>query len=205
MYLQGRKRWYNNFSMGVLVKKSELRKLMLKRLLSLTEEEVERRSENVLQKLQILSIYREAKVILAYYPLKGEVNILGLMRKAMKEKLICFPVIDLQRREIVPYRVKNLDEDFSPGPYNVQQPRVDKREFIDPGKIDLVITPGIAFDRQKNRLGRGGGYYDRFLKRLSLHTKSVGVAFDFQLVESLPYNLSQDMKVDFLVTEREVI
>lgn len=73
-----------------------------------------------------------------------------------------------------------------------------------PGAIDVVIAPGVAFDRAGNRLGYGGGYYDRFLRRLIAGPPTIAVAFDLQVVEAVPAGHG-DLRVDAIVTEREVI
>jgi len=76
----------------------------------------------------------------------------------------------------------------------ISEPDLDK---IFEGKIDLVIVPGIAFDWQKNRLGRGKGYYDRFFETNQL--LKIGVCFDFQLIETVP-NSEHDICMDIIIT-----
>jgi len=69
-----------------------------------------------------------------------------------------------------------------------------------PNEIDFVVVPGLAFDLKGNRLGRGKGYYDRFLKRLRNDASTCGVAFDCQLLDEVPHGPS-DFRLDALVTE----
>jgi 5-formyltetrahydrofolate cyclo-ligase len=142
---------------------------------------------------------------MGFYPLKGEVDLLEMMRKE-SGKRYCFPVIDLANKRLLAYEVKNFDEDFCKGPYGVMQPDARKSTAIDPEEIDMILVPGLAFDRSRNRLGRGGGYYDRFLKNL-LPAKftSVGVAFDFQILETLPIDPAYDEKVNCVVNEHILI
>jgi 5-formyltetrahydrofolate cyclo-ligase len=186
-------------------KKQELRKKLLSRLLSLTRNEIKRRSNNVEENLSNLSIYKYAKKVMAYYPLKGEVDILKMIRKDLKEKQFCFPVMDLKTKSIRAFRVSNLDEDFIPGPYGVMEPDVGKTEEADIKEIDMVIVPGLGFDDQKNRLGRGAGFYDRFLQNLAPSIKKVGIAFECQLLHDLPIHLPTDQKVDIVVSEKVII
>ena len=186
--------------------KKELRKTLLEKLLSLTKEELKRRSENVEKLLSGLPIYKEAKVVMAYYPLRGEVDVLGMMRKAhVQGKRFCFPVMDLEKKSLRVFEVKNFDEDFSLGPFKVTQPDTGKTREVDIKEIDMVIVPGLAFDYQKNRLGRGEGFYDRFLKRIKPPTKIVGIAFDFQILSHLPTHHPFDEKVDIVVSENFLI
>jgi len=183
-----------------LTKEKEIsRKKLLERLLSLSLEEVERRSKNVENRIQKLTQYINAKCIMVYYPLKGEVNLLGIMRKALSEKRICFPVV--RGDDMFPYQVKNLDTDFVSGPFGTRQPDLQKTVPVPVQDLDLVFVPGIGFDRQRNRLGRGAGFYDRFLKTVSSKTKKLGVAFDFQVLTDLPHISAQDEKVDILITD----
>jgi len=72
------------------------------------------------------------------------------------------------------------------GTYGIAQPHFDPQNIVELKDIDAVVVPGLAFDRSNNRLGRGAGYYDRFLSALPKTTTTVGLAFDFQLTESLP-------------------
>lgn len=185
--------------MLVMKEKETTRKKLLERLLSLTSEEVERRSRHVEETIQKLPQYINAQCIMGYYPLKGEVNLLGILRKALQAKRVCFPLI--KGNELFPYQVHDLDNDFIPGPLGVRQPDPEKAAAIDPRDLDLVVVPGIGFDRQHNRLGRGAGFYDRFLKTLDKKTVTLGVSFDFQVLDDLPHLSSHDQKVDFLVTD----
>lgn len=185
--------------------KKELRQKLLKRLLSLTQEEIKRRSENVQNKLSTLHIYRESKLVMVYYPLKGEVDVLGIVRKGMGEKRFCFPVMDLKAKKLRVFEVKNLYEDFIKGPFGVMEPDIKKAKEVDIGKINMIVIPGLAFDYQKNRLGRGAGFYDRFLKEIIPGTKKVGIAFKFQILEKLPIHLPLDQKVDIVVSEHRIV
>lgn len=185
--------------MLIVNEKEIIRKQLLGRLLSLSLSEVERRSQNVEEKLQQLSHYIKAKCIMVYYPLKGEVNLLGILRKALDEKRVCFPRVE--GNNLFPYQVKDLDNDFIFGTFGVKQPDPHKTLSVKSEELDLVIVPGIAFDRTLNRLGRGAGFYDRFLATLTSKTVTVGVAFSFQVLEALPHQSSQDQKIDILITD----
>jgi 5-formyltetrahydrofolate cyclo-ligase len=83
----------------------------------------------------------------------------------------------------------------------VRSPRNGR--LILPDSIDLIVLPALAFDPQGHRLGRGGGYYDRFLARLKPGTVAVGLAFDVQVIDSVPVD-GRDAAVDVLVTDRRV-
>ncbi len=183
--------------------KQTTRNQLLEQLLSLTQREVERRSKHVQQHIQRLSDYIKAQCIMAYYPLKGEVDLLGMLRKDVTRKIICFPLIE--GNNLIPYRVKDIDSDFVPGPFGVRQPDPKRCDEVVLSDLDMVLVPGIAFDCHHSRLGRGGGYYDRFLKRLEKKTRTVGVAFDIQLLDTLPHLSSHDVGVDMVCAETNVL
>ena len=185
--------------------KNEIRKKLLQLLLCLTKEEIKRRSQNVENRLEDLPEYKKAKNVMVYYPLKGEVNILEMIRKAMRYKRFFFPVMELKSKNLRIFEVSNLDKDFILGPYGVREPDTKKTREAVMSEIDMVIVPGLGFDRQKNRLGRGAGFYDRFLKKITSPVTKVGIAFDLQILENLPVDLSFDQKIDILVSENFII
>ena len=185
--------------------KQGIRQKLLERLLSLAKNEIKRRSKNVEDRLSELPIYKQAKVIMVYYPLRGEADILRKIRKDLGSKRFCFPVMDLKAKNLRIFEITNLDEDFCVGAWGVMQPDTEKTKEVDIKEIDVVIVPGLAFDRQRNRLGRGAGFYDRFLQDITPPTKKVGIAFEFQILENLPTNLSWDQKVDTIISEDFVI
>ncbi len=185
--------------------KQQLRQKLSEQLLSLTQEEIKRRSRNVEDRLSSLSIYSKAENVMVYYPLKGEVDILEMIRKDINSKQFFFPVMDTKAKELEVYQVKDLGNDFVDGPFGVREPDSKKTKKADPERIDVVIVPGLGFDRKRNRLGRGAGFYDRFLQKLAPSVQRIGIAFDFQILDNLPTHLSLDQKVDVVVTETEVI
>ena len=81
------------------------------------------------------------------------------------------------------------------GKFNIPEPTTDPYT----GKIDLILLPGVAFDLKGNRLGRGGGYYDRYLSQIDKDTILVGVGYDFQMIEEVPSG-KHDKKMDYVVT-----
>ena len=185
-------------------RKETLRRQLLKRLLSLTQAEIKRRSKNIEQSISNWFLYKKSKVIMVYYPLKGEVSLLGIVRKVLGKKEVCFPVVDLKNNKIIPYKIKDLENDFVIGPYGIKEPDTDRAKECLPDDIDIVFVPGLAFDISRNRLGRGKGFYDRFIRALGIRTKTVGVAFDFQIIKDLPVSIPQDQRLNFIVTEHEV-
>lgn len=185
--------------------KKQLRKQMLTKLASLAKNELRRRSKNVETRLSSLSLYKDSETILFYHPIEGEVDIKEIIRKAFLNKKVCLPVTDFVNKKLRIFEIKDLDIGLVKGTFGIKEPKKENAKELDINQIDTVIIPGLAFDRMKNRLGRGGGFYDRFLKKLPNSVKKVGVAFDFQILESLPTNLFTDQRVDMIVTESYTI
>ncbi|MFA7676857.1 MAG: 5-formyltetrahydrofolate cyclo-ligase [Candidatus Omnitrophota bacterium] len=185
--------------------KEALRHRLLTRLLALTESELKRRSKNVENRLAEIPVYKNAKKIMAYYPLRGEVDVLEMIRKDQESKVFCFPVMDVKAKNLRIFEVKNFEKDFVTGPLGVKEPDTTKTREVDIGEIDMIIVPGLGFDLDKNRLGRGAGFYDRFLEKIPLSVAKVGIAFEFQVLDNLPINLPSDQKVDILVSENTII
>lgn len=119
-----------------------------------------------------------------YVAFGGEVETKEMIKEAQNSgKIIAVPVCRKHRMSLRPCL---LDEHarLKKGPYGISEPAVE--ECLRLADLDLVIVPGVAFDKKGNRLGRGKGYYDRFLARLPQRTASLGLAFDFQILPSLP-------------------
>ena len=113
--------------------------------------------------------------------------------------------MDLKAKDLRIFEINDLDKDFISGPFGVMEPNTQYAKEVSIEEIDAVIVPGLGFDREKNRLGRGAGFYDRFLKRITPSVKRIGIAFEFQISESLPINFSLDQKLDAVVSESFVV
>lgn len=88
-------------------------------------------------------------------------------------------------------------ESLKPGPFGILEPKADGIE-VPKNEIDLIIVPGVAFDKDKNRMGRGRGFYDRLLS--TLNAPKVGICFGFQLIPQVPVE-PFDKKMDYVITE----
>jgi 5-formyltetrahydrofolate cyclo-ligase len=109
----------------------------------------------------------------------------------------------MKKKIINPFIIKSLENDLVPGVFGILEPDLEKIDPVIADKIDIVIVPGAAFSENGCRIGYGGGFYDRFLQNRSI--TSYALAFDFQLVDEVPFDPEFDMKVDYIVTERRVI
>ena len=158
--------------------KNKVRELLVqKRRIMLAADRAEW-SEQILQQLEKMQCFREAKTILIYYPVQNEVDVLPLVKRYKKEKTILFPVSHRHGMTVHPYAGNEM---MHRGKFGIPEPTTPAYE----GDIDLVIVPAVAFDEKGRRLGRGGGYYDRFIKKQT-HATLIGVGYDFQLIEEVP-------------------
>jgi len=155
-------------------------------------------------KKRLLSLpeVRKAKIVLCYVSIKGEVKTDDMIPECLEHgKRILVPFLDDKKEAIMISEIKDLDE-LSPGAFGIPQPKNPKEFSLE--KIDLIVVPGIAFDRRGNRVGYGSGFYDRFLKKLKKGIPTVALAYDFQIVKEIPTN-GMDVRVHKIVTEKEII
>jgi len=131
------------------------------------------------------------KKIMLYYPLKNEINVKPLFYY-FKNKVILFPKVE--GFYIFPYKIKSLKH-LKKGKFRIFEPSKNFAKMLRP---DVVIVPGIVFDKEGYRLGFGKGYYDRFLKSFMF---KIGVTLDKFLVNKLPREYF-DKKVDLIITPR---
>jgi len=196
---QGHKR--TNIKMGFSAKdleltKKRIRSKILAKLNSQKEEERKRKSELIKKKLFRTTVFQKAKRVMFYISFDGEVNTQDMIKEAQDlGKIVAVPVC-VNDRVIKPCILRNKAR-LIKGPYGVCEPAIKK--LINLEDLDLVIVPGVAFDKKGNRLGRGKGCYDYFLKKLtSRRVPSIGLAFDFQILPSIPAS-SEDVSLDRVI------
>lgn len=130
-------------------------------------------------------IYRRARVVMVYMALPGEPSLDACIRWAWDDgKTIALPRVS--GRDLKAHRIDNVERDVIRGSWNVPEPR-ESCPLVLHEKLDLVLVPGLAFDRFGWRLGRGHGFYDRFLGSLPDTVYSIGICFKSQLVDAVPY------------------
>ena len=179
--------------------KSDIRKKVVNYLKNQKEEARFRKSLVILDKLIRLPEFKKAQTILFYASIDGEVDTFEIMKRAQTMgKAVALPMILKNEKVLYPKLIKDLENDLEMGPYHIPQP-VEKTQSLPLTELDLVLVPGLAFDKTNQRLGRGAGYYDRFLKLLPVKTPKIGLAFDFQIFDSLPFE-ENDFPVTSVIT-----
>jgi 5-formyltetrahydrofolate cyclo-ligase len=177
-------------------KKRKIREALSKKLKDHKEDDRLKKSFQIAKRLFLLKEFLKAKTVLFYLSFDGEVDTVRMIKDAIHQgKKVAVPVIRKETREIIPSLLSDFDAELAAGPYGVRHP---KEEYIRPiplDSIDLVIVPGLAFDEAGNRLGRGMGYYDRFLSQLPNDIPTIGLAFDFQVITDFPPLEPHDLSV----------
>lgn len=179
--------------------KNKLRKEIHEKRNQLTEFEVEKASKVIIKNLLNKSEFWSAKVILSYMPYGKEVDVTFINQWILdQEKVLCVPrVKNATIMEAV--AVSSLVDEMTKSSFGIYEPSVHKEAF-DINKIDLILVPGVAFDISGNRMGHGRGYYDRFLAQCPEHTAFWGIAYSFQVLESIPFD-QYDIKVHKIITD----
>jgi len=183
--------------------KSEIRKNIRRIRDSLSEGFVKDSSNLIADNFFSMDAVRDANIILAYYSYNNEVNTHGIIENLISmNKKIALPICKKDQADIAVSFISSKAE-LKPGIFGIQEPVSEMSSSVRPETIDVVIVPGIAFDRKGNRIGYGKGYYDRFLCSLSPSQLKIGLCFDFQLFDELPFD-SHDVPVDCVITESHI-
>lgn len=175
--------------------KTEVRKRMREMKRAVPFEEKLRRSELIMERVAAMPCFQKAKVVLLYWSMADEVQTHAFVERWWREKTVLLPCVDGDNLRLRPYtgpECMTAGEQFGIG-----EPTGE--EWTDLDRIDMIVVPGVAFDREGNRMGRGRGFYDRLLKTAT-HAFKVGVAFDFQVIEAVPTE-PHDVKMDTVVSE----
>lgn len=186
--------------------REELRKRFKEIRRGLKEEEVKLRSERVLSNLYTLDEFQSATCVAIYLPKKGsgEVDTSPLLALIGKKKILV-PVTIAGSNELKFSEVLH-EEELVLSELGIPEPKPSCYRFVSPSEIQLVLVPGICFDKHGRRLGFGRGCYDRFLRearKVNEGMVAIGLAYDFQVVEEIPPS-EVDEKVDMLATETKI-
>lgn len=178
--------------------KVEIRRLAIEKRNALNETDRKTKSFEIGKILESLELFQNAKTVLFYYSHNSEVGTLGLMKKWIEEKQLLLPRLTSDD-SFLALPVSSLDE-LDLNRYGIPEPAVKGDEIPKP---DIIIIPGVAFDRKGNRIGMGSGYYDRFLADKQ-DIPRIALAYSTQILDSVPQD-PYDEPVDMIVTENEVI
>ena len=180
--------------------KELLRKEMLSKRKSLSVAEVQESGARVSKYLSNLNLFQQSSSVLFYSPIDNEVNVITLAKKAMEDthKRVIFPRVTANGLEL--HNITSF-EDLILGKYGIMEPKKNIPPW-NTNNLDLILVPGIAFDRNGFKLGYGFGYYDKLLHNLDI--PCIGLAYDWQIVNNIHHE-KHDIPVHHIITNNEII
>ncbi|MCL6612701.1 MAG: 5-formyltetrahydrofolate cyclo-ligase [Peptococcaceae bacterium] len=185
--------------------RSEIRQGVLKARMALSPDLVKEKSRIIVDRILSSPFYLKAQSLMVYVDFRNEVQTGSLIARALEEgKKVCVPITDVKGKKLTPSRLLAYPDELAPGAWGILEPGPGFVRPVDPGDMDLVVVPGVAFDPGGNRLGYGGGFYDRFLPRTRPGTVFVAPAFEVQVVEDV-FPGPHDVPVHIVVTETRII
>jgi 5-formyltetrahydrofolate cyclo-ligase len=147
--------------------------------------------------------YKKANTIFAFVSFKSETDTHKIIKYAIHDgKTICVPRIKSKQKGIEIFKIDNFDQ-LEKGYFGILEP-IESCLAVESKDIDLILMPGVAFDRQGGRLGYGAGFYDRFLSKINRSVDKIAVAYHFQVLDNIPMD-EHDVRIDGIVTEEETI
>lgn len=159
--------------------------------------------KSIFNRLISCDFYDDANTIFTYVSFKSEVDTIKIIDHSLSlGKIICVPKINKHTNSMEVYRIK-VFEDLGRGYFGILEPNGSCSE-VPADDIDLILLPGLAFDRSGSRIGYGRGFYDKYLTKCKAQVPKIALSYDFQVVSKLPSN-EFDIKVDAIITNKETI
>lgn len=158
-------------------------------------------SGRITERLLTLPAIVTARCVLAYLSFGSEFQSAALLDAlAARGARLVLPKVDRQARRLRLFHVADIAADTAAGVWGIREPREDRCEEASLDHVEAVVVPGVAFTRRGERLGYGGGFYDRLLGGWSTRPPCIAPAFAMQVVDTLPVD-AHDVAVDLVVTE----
>ena len=182
------------------LEKDKIRKEILEKRNTLSTEEVEKKSDLIIENLG--KFIKNAENIMIFMDMKNEVKITKLMEDYPEKNFFIPKITDSKNREMKINRYNKNELVLHKFGYYESS----SSDFYNENILDIVIVPAVVFDLEKNRIGFGGGYYDTFLKKIRGGNKKVlfiGICYDFQIIEKVPAE-EHDVVLDFVVSESRI-
>jgi 5-formyltetrahydrofolate cyclo-ligase len=184
--------------------KSRIRQDVLRKRDSLDPDIRKAKDSLIKERLFSLAEFQQAPILFLFASFRSEVSTSAQIAEALTlGKRVILPSVDSLNKELRLYEIKELSE-LSTGYMGIPEPAVAEERERDINDVTLVIMPGAAFDSKGNRLGYGGGYYDKLLSRLRRKIPLVALAYEEQLLDSLPTG-PHDIRVHMIVTDKRII
>jgi 5-formyltetrahydrofolate cyclo-ligase len=185
--------------------KIAIRKMIVQKREELGGLEKEEKNTAIAQRLFGMDEFKKSKTVFCFLSTSFEVQTERIIRESLRlGKQVLVPLLDPGGENLKASRIPSMDIDFVIGEYGVRQPAPKFRNIVPFANIDFVVVPGLAFDNFGNRIGYGGGFYDKFFKKITRDVSRVAVSYDFQLFNLVPHSHS-DEPVHFLITETKAL
>ena len=186
------------------VLKRQLRKELIKERNALSPVQIAEKSAVIVDRLLRLDEYLDARFVMVYLDCRSEVQTGDLVVRALADgKRVAVPVTDTANRSLTPSLITDFPGGLQPGPWGIPEPKPQAMRPLDPAVLDIVIVPGVGFDKSGHRIGYGYGYYDRFLRRTGQKAIHIGLAFELQLRPNV-YPGPHDVPVHYILTEERL-
>ncbi|MBM7556289.1 5-formyltetrahydrofolate cyclo-ligase [Halanaerobacter jeridensis] len=185
--------------------KEEQREKLLEIRNNLSTTEVKEKSKLIKKRLFATEEYNTAQTILIYISFNNEVRTKAIIKKLLAEdKRVIVPITDTEEKRLYLSELKNFEQELTPSStYGILEPKPEYRRLINKEELDLIIAPGVGFDDSCNRIGYGGGYYDRLLAS-DPQVLTIALAFSEQLAEQIKTSC-HDQKVEKIITDKKII
>lgn len=181
--------------------KKSLRQEIQSRLKAHGPQERDQKSLLIAKKLFAHDAFRKARTVCFFVGLDSEVHTVPMIEKAIRSgKRVLVPRTNLENKELKLFEIRDVLSDLKPGVLGILEPDPAKAKAALADEVECVAVPGLAFDKKKNRLGRGAGYYDRFLAGLPPSVFKVGLAFSFQVLPDIPFE-DHDHQLNEVLTD----
>jgi 5-formyltetrahydrofolate cyclo-ligase len=195
----------NNYIIIKIMNKEEIRRKILKKRLSLSSEDIRDKSRKVFLNLAETVEYTNSQNIMFYVATRSEVQTEEMIKMSIKMgKNVFVPIILSECINLAPSKIFDFNTELEKGKKGILEPKKEYYRLFPPEDIDLIIIPGVAFDLYGNRIGRGFGYYDNFLRKIRSSAKIVALAFEMQILKKIP-NDKNDIPVHKIITEKRTI
>ncbi|MDB1963089.1 MULTISPECIES: 5-formyltetrahydrofolate cyclo-ligase [Clostridium] len=183
--------------------KKVLRNKILEIRDSLNNNEKELMDNKIFNELINTDLYKRSINIFIYISFSNEINTRNIIEKAFKDKKNVFiPKVYKDDKLMKAIKLNSIDE-LKKNSMGILEP-IDDSNYIEKENIDLIVVPGVVFDKECNRIGYGGGYYDRYLKDIKSKENKIALAYDLQIVDKIESEV-HDIKVDYIITNTRAL
>ena len=187
-----------------MTEKEALRKELLAKREKYTPEQTDEISDAIFRKIEELDCFKKAACILIYVTFGTELNTIPFLRRCIEYGKKTLTPICHKDRSMTLALTSSFPEGFEKTPYGILEIPADKAQAVSEEELDLIIVPGLAFTLEGDRLGYGGGYYDRLFSKIPDKTVKLCPSFDDFIIKEIPVS-EYDRKVDIIITENRSI